>query len=55
MVQVDNLSHGENEGFGAKTKRPNLWIAKRRAKEATVFSPPKSCSMSRNRFIGGIA
>lgn len=32
-----------------------LWIAKRRAKAATVFSPPDSCSISLNRFIGGIA
>jgi hypothetical protein len=49
MVQVDNLSHGENEGFGAKTKRRNLCIAKR-AKAATVLSPSESCS-----FIDGIA
>jgi hypothetical protein len=33
----------------------HLWIAKRRASAATVFSPPESWSMSRNRFIGGIA
>lgn len=33
----------------------HLWIAKSRASAAMVFSPPESCSMSRKRFIGGIA
>jgi hypothetical protein len=33
----------------------HLWMAKRSARAAIVFSPPESCSMSRNRFIGGIA
>jgi hypothetical protein len=31
------------------------WMANRRARAATVFSPPESWSMSRNRFIGGMA
>mmetsp|Transcript_10946 Transcript_10946/g.46734 ORF Transcript_10946/g.46734 Transcript_10946/m.46734 type:complete len:216 (+) Transcript_10946:225-872(+) len=31
------------------------WIAKSSASAAMVFSPPLSCSMSRNRFVGGIA
>lgn len=33
----------------------HLCIAKRRPSAATVFSPPDSCSMSRKRFIGGMA
>lgn len=32
-----------------------LWIAKSRASAAMVFSPPDSWSMSRKRFIGGMA
>jgi hypothetical protein len=38
-----------------KKKTQNLWMAKSNAKAATVFSPPESCSMSLNRFIGGMA
>ena len=30
-------------------------MANKRASAATVFSPPDSCSMSRKRFMGGIA
>ena len=41
---------GENE-----RKNPYLWIANNRAKAATVFSPPDNCSISRKRFIGGMA
>lgn len=35
--------------------KTHLWIAKSRPSAATVFSPPESCSMSRKRFIGGMA
>ena len=35
--------------------KTNLWIAKSNARAAMVFSPPDSCSISRKRFIGGIA
>ena len=45
--------------FEQKTKycrtTAHLWIAKRRASAATVLSPPESWSISRNRFIGGMA
>lgn len=33
----------------------DLCMANSRARAATVFSPPDSCSISRNLFIGGIA
>lgn len=31
---------------------PHLWMAKRRARAATVFSPPERLSMGRNRLPG---
>lgn len=34
---------------------PDLWMANKSAKAATVFSPPDNCSISRKRFIGGMA
>lgn len=40
---------------GQDTSETHLWIAKRRARAATVCSPPDSWSMSLNRFIGGMA
>jgi hypothetical protein len=36
-------------------RHPHLWIANSKARAAMVFSPPDNCSMSRKRFIGGIA
>lgn len=36
-------------------RSPYLCIARRSAKAATVFSPPESCSISRNRLLGGMA
>ena len=38
-----------------RSSKAYLWMEKSNASAATVFSPPDSCSISRKRFVGGIA
>ena len=51
----DNNRTLEAEEEGGGERKRNCWMAKSRAKAATVCSPPLSASMSRNRLAGGMA
>ena len=56
LIAIDATYRREHTTANKLTEgTTDLWIAKSNARAAIVFSPPDNCSMSRKRFMGGIA